>query len=198
VSPASSSLAEHRAAGATALLIIDMISSWEFPDARRLLPRAAAIAPRIAALKLRCRRAGVPVIYANDNRGQWRSDFRQVVEQAMRAGGRGAAIARLLAPDDDDDFVLKPKHSAFFATPLDLLLQHLAAQRLIVTGVASDQCVMTTAVEARMRDHAVVVPRDCIASQSAARDGRAIAQFEEALSLPTTISSRLRLKQSRG
>jgi len=189
----TSSLAEHRAAGATALLIIDMISSWEFLDADKLLPHAAAIAPRIAALKARCRRAGVPAIYANDNRGQWRSDFRQVVEQAVRAGGDGAEIARRLAPHDDDYFVLKPKHSAFFATPLHLLLQHLKVERLLITGVASDQCIVTSAVDARMRDFAVVVPRDCTATQSAARQQRALRHFEEALDIRTTASARVRL-----
>ena len=124
------SLAEHRAAGATALLIVDMINRWDFPDAPALLRHAAPIAARIAALKRRCRRAGVPVIYANDNRGQWRSDFRQVVAQALEAGGPGARIAELLAPDEDDYFVLKPKHSASFAAPLHLLLQRLLLQRL--------------------------------------------------------------------
>ncbi|WP_330832595.1 cysteine hydrolase family protein [Piscinibacter sp.] len=184
---------DGRAAGATALLIADMISSWRFDDAERLLPRAAAIASHIAALKARCRRAGVPVIYANDNHGMWRSDFRQVVQGAQAEGGAGARIAEQLAPDDDDYFVLKPKHSAFFLTPLDLLLQHLKVKRLVITGVASDQCVVATAVDARMRDFEVVVPRDCVATQSAPRNRRAIEHFEEALSVPTTPSTRLRL-----
>jgi nicotinamidase-related amidase len=193
VGKSTSSLAEHRAAGATALLIIDMINGWEFPDADRLLPQAAAIAPHIAALKARCRRAGVPVIYANDNRGQWRSDFHQVVRQSLAAGGAGARITEQLAPDEDDYFVLKPKHSAFFATPLDLLLQHLQARRLILTGVASDQCVANTAADARMRDYDVVVPSDCIAAHSMARNRRAIRHFEEALAMRTTAGSRIRL-----
>jgi nicotinamidase-related amidase len=180
-----------------ALLIIDMISSWEFPDAAKLLPRAAAIAPRIAALKARCRRSGIPVIYANDNRGQWRSDFRQVVRDALAQGGAGALITQQLQPDDDDYFVLKPKHSAFFATPLDLLLQHLQAQALIMTGVASDQCVSHTAADARMRDYEVVVPGDCVASQSAARNRRAELHFEEVLQVSTTPSARLRFPKAR-
>jgi nicotinamidase-related amidase len=185
--------AEGRAAGATALLIADMISRWQFPDADRLLPHAAAIAPHIAALKARCRRAGVPVIYANDNDGMWRSDFRRVVEGSLRQGGAGARITEQLAPDDDDYFVLKPKHSGFFLTPLDLLLQHVEAKRLIVTGVASDQCVVATAVDARMRDYEVIVPRDCVATQSALRNRRAIEHFEAALTVRTTPSPRLRL-----
>src|SRR4051794_34286292 len=130
-----SSLADGRASGGTALVILDMISDWTFPDADRLLPQALAVAPRIAAFKARCRSAGVAVIYGNDNRGHWRSDFRQVVELSRAAGGPGARITGMLGPDDHDHFVLKPKHSAFFGTPLDLLLQHLRAQRLLLAGV---------------------------------------------------------------
>jgi nicotinamidase-related amidase len=170
-------------ASATALLIIDMISDWAFPDAERLLPRAERIAPAIAALKRRCREAGVPVIYANDNRGRWRSDFRQVVEWSLQ--GPGAGITRALMPDDHDYFVLKPKHSAFFGTPLDLLLRNLEVDRLVLTGVATDQCIVTTAVDARMRDYDVEAPSDCTATQSDERDARMLVHFAEALCVPT-------------
>ena len=186
-------LAPERAAGHTALLIIDMINCWDFPDAEKLLPRAAAIAPRIAALKARCRKAGVPVIYANDNRGRWRSDFPALVEESLANNSAGAGVTRTLQPGPDDYFVLKPKQSAFFATPLELLLRHLDARRLILTGVASDQCVLVTATEAGMRDLAVVVPRDCVASQSASRNEIVLRQLEEFQKLPTTRSSRIRL-----
>ncbi|MET3493345.1 cysteine hydrolase family protein [Variovorax boronicumulans] len=200
--PSSSSgmLAPENAAGHTALLIIDMINCWDFPDADKLLPRAAAIAPRIAALKARCRSASVPVIYANDNRGRWRSDFPALVGLSLGQGGAGAAITSSLQPDADDYFVLKPKHSAFFGTPLDLLLQHLDARRLILTGVASDQCVLATAMEAVMRDYAVVIPRDCVASQSVARNDTVLRQIEQFQKLPTTPGSRIRLvpRRSRG
>ncbi|KIQ25210.1 isochorismatase [Variovorax paradoxus] len=186
-------LAPERAAGHTALLIIDMINCWDFPDADKLLPRAAAIAPRIAALKARCRKAGVPVIYANDNRGRWRSDFPALVEESLANNSAGAGVTRTLQPGPDDYFVLKPKQSAFFGTPLELLLRHLDARRLILTGVASDQCVLVTATEAGMRDLAVVVPRDCVASQSASRNDIVLRQLEEFQKLPTTPSSRIRL-----
>jgi nicotinamidase-related amidase len=170
-----------------------MISDWRFPDADKLLPGALAIAPRVAAFKARCQATGVPVIYGNDNRGHWRSDFRQVVASSLEAGGDGARITSMLAPGDDDFFVLKPKHSAFFSTPLDLLLQHLGVKRLLVAGVASDQCVVATAIDARMRDYEVLVPRDCVASQSAARNRRAIEHLEVATALRTTPSARIRL-----
>jgi nicotinamidase-related amidase len=190
-------LAARPAPAATAFLVLDMISDWNFPDADKLLPRALAVAPRIAALKARCRRAGVPVIYGNDNRGHWRSDFRKVVESSLAAGGDGARITALLAPDDDDYFVLKPKHSAFFGTPLDLLLHHLRAHRLLLSGVASDQCVVATALDARMRDYQVLVASDCVASQSAARNRRAIEHLRAATTIAATPSARIRLPRRR-
>ncbi|NUZ06017.1 cysteine hydrolase family protein [Piscinibacter koreensis] len=186
-------LAEDEAPGATALLIIDMLSNWKFPDADRLLESALPAAERIAALKARCRANRIPVIYANDNHGRWRSDFREVVAQARAEANGGGRIGDLLAPDADDYFVLKPKHSGFYATPLDLLLRHLRACKLVVTGVASDQCVLYTAADARMRDYEVTVPRDCSATQSAERHEQALRHFEGALCVATTASADLEL-----
>lgn len=189
------SLSPANESSGTVLLVIDMISSWQFPDADRLLPHAVSIAPAIAALQARCRRAGVPVIFANDNQGRWRSDFRQTVQSSIDAGGPGARITSLLHPEAIDYFVLKPKHSAFFATPLELLLRDLKAERLIVTGVSSDQCVLATVAEARMRDFEVQVPSDCVATQSAARNARALTHLRDVQRIRTPRASSLRLRR---
>ena len=177
----------------TALVIIDMLSTWDFPDGSALLRQALAIAPAIARLKRRCQAAGVPVIYANDNHGRWRSDHRQLVQEALEQAGPGAGLTRLLKPADEDYFVLKPLHNAFFGTPLELLLRHLKLRHLLITGVASDQCVAVTAAHAHMREYQVVVPRDTVASLTAARNRAALLQFEQALNLRTTPAPRLRL-----
>ena len=190
-------LAPAPAAGHTALLIIDMISCWDFPDAEKLLPGAHAIAGRLAALKTRCMRAGVPAIYVNDNRGRWRSDFPKLVELSLASGGAGAEITGALLPEETDYFVLKPKQSAFFATPLELLLAYLKATRLIVTGVASDQCIWATVADAGMRDLEAIVPRECVASQTSARNQRFLRQAEEALRVSTTPGPRIRLPAKR-
>lgn len=182
--------------GGSVLIVIDMLTRWDFPDALPLLRRALLAAPRIARLAARCRAAGVPVIYANDNRGRWRSDLRQVTEAAIAEGGAespGVRIARTLEPHADDYFVLKPRHSAFFMTPLELLLADLQARRLVLAGVSADQCVLATALDARMRGFEVVVPRDCVASPTAERTRRAVRQFATALEAPTPLSARLRL-----
>jgi len=191
--PDRAPLAEDRAAGETALLVIDMLSGWDFDDAEALLAQSVPIAPRIAALKARCRAARIPVVYANDNHGRWRSDFRQVVAAALEGESDGARIARQLAPDEHDYFVLKPKHSGFHATPLDLLLRHLGARTLILTGVSSDQCVLYTAADARMHDYRAIVPRDAVAAQSPRRNDLALRHFEEVMGIETPLAERLEL-----
>jgi nicotinamidase-related amidase len=196
VAPERAPLAAERASGGMALLIVDMISTWDFPDADSLAAGAVAIAPRIAALKKRCARAGVPTVYVNDNHGHWRSDFRDLVARSADEGGPegpGAAIAAHLRPDAEDYSVLKPKHSAFFATPLDLLLRHLRVSRLILTGVATDQCIVMSALDARMRDYEVVVPEDGVAAQTTRRNARALEYLVDVQRMKTMPSSRIRL-----
>jgi nicotinamidase-related amidase len=150
------------------LLVIDMINAFDFEGAEAMLPRARAAAQAIAALRQRARRAGVPVVYVNDNFGRWRSDFREVLEHCLQAPGR--EIAALLRPDRDDYFVLKPKHSGFQYTTLEVLLDHLGCETLVLTGVAGNFCVLFTAHDAYMRDYHLAVPRDCIASLTEADD----------------------------
>jgi nicotinamidase-related amidase len=123
----------------------------------------------------------VPVIYANDNFGRWRSDFREVVEHCLRGGVRGRPLAELLRPGPEDYFVLKPKHSAFHATTLATLLQYLGTKRLVLTGIAGEQCVMITAVDAFLRDYELRVPSDCVASQDPADNEQALRYMERVL-----------------
>ena len=153
-----------------ALLIIDMINAFDFDGAPQMLPRALAAAKAVAALKQRARSDGVPVVYVNDNFGRWRSDFRGILEHCLRDGVPGRPVAELLKPDEKDYFVLKPKHSGFQFTTLDVLLTHLGAETLILTGVAGNFCVLFTAHDAYMRDYHLVVPSDCIASLTEADD----------------------------
>src|SRR3954464_8344355 len=161
----------------TALLIIDMINAFDFPGARAMLPRARAAARAIARLKRRARAAGVPVIYVNDNFGRWRSDFRQILDHCLKSPGR--LIARLLAPDEDDYFVLKPKHSGFEYTTPDVVLNYLGVETLVLSGVATNFCVLFTAHDAYMRDYRLIVPSDCVASLKESGDRYALAHMAE-------------------
>lgn len=162
-----------------ALLVIDFISEWRVPGRASLLKRVERALPQAARLLAGARKASVPVVYANDNFGQWRSDFDRVLADAVAAGGAAARVANALAPRADDYRVLKPKHSAFFGTPLDLLLQHLGASTLVICGVAGNQCVVTTAVDAHMRDYTPIVVRDASASRTDALHNQAMGQMKD-------------------
>jgi nicotinamidase-related amidase len=150
----------------TALLLIDVINDLEFPEGDQLLEFALPMADRLLTLKRRAVAAGVPVIYVNDNFGRWRSDFSAQVDHCLHDGVCGRPIAARLKPEADDYFVLKPKHSGFFATALELLLRHLGAKRLVITGLAGNNCVLHTAGDGYLHDFAIVVPADCIASNT--------------------------------
>lgn len=168
-----------------ALLLVDVINPMDFPEADELLRAAVPAADRLADLKRRARAAGAPVVYANDNFGRWRSDLAAVVTRCREPGCKGKPVADRLAPDRDDYFVLKPKHSAFFSTTLDTLLQHLGTRVLVVGGFAADICVLFTAGDAYMRDLKVVVPADGVASNAAADRDAALALMRRVLKAQT-------------
>lgn len=177
---------------ATALLIIDAINDLEFSGGQRLLKAALPMAEALAALKQRTAAAGIPCIYLNDNFGQWRSDFRTVVRQNLD-GVRGSPIVRLLVPDEDDYFVLKPKHSGFFGTALQTLLRFIGARRLILTGLTTDMCVMFTAMDAHMRDYEIIVPSDCCAAQAISHHDQSLAYMSRVLKADVQASEQIEL-----
>jgi nicotinamidase-related amidase len=177
-----------------ALLLIDVINDFDFPEGEQLLELAMPIGENIAALKQRANAAGIPVIYVNDNFGRWQSDFKKIVAHSADTGARGKSFVELLLPDDDDYFVLKPKHSGFYSTTLDLLLIHLSAKNLILTGIAGNNCVLVTANDAYMRDYNVFVPSDCVVSNTEEQNQYALKQMETVLKADTTSSKELDLK----
>ena len=158
----------------SALILVDVINHFDFPDGRDLLQNSLAIAGPIRRLKERARAARLPVIYVNDNFGRWRSDFRQVLDRCMECGGDVKSFVSQLSPDDRDYVLLKPKHSGFYCTPLDLLIKDLGIQRLILAGIATNSCILCTAHDANMRDLKLAVPADCCASRSSEEHEHAI------------------------
>ena len=149
-----------------ALILIDVINDMEFSNGAELLENALPAARKLADLKRRARRAHVPVIYVNDNFGKWRSDFRQQLGHVLEEGVRGEEVAELLRPDKEDYFVLKAKHSGFYHTQLDLLLEYLDVKTVVLAGFSTDICVLFTAADAYMRDLHIVIPEDCSAAPS--------------------------------
>lgn len=177
----------------TGLLIIDMINEFSFPDAAAMFPAIIGMAERVAALKRRVKAAGFPVIYVNDNFGKWQSDLRTLVERYLEEPCRGKEVTKLLRPEEDDYFVLKPKHSGFYATPLELLLTYLEARRLILTGVAGNSCVLHTAADAYMREFELIVPSDCVLSTNARANTAALEHMGTMLKADIRPSSELKL-----
>lgn len=160
-------MAARRRKRRMALLILDMISEFTFPDAERVLRGARRPARAIARLRARARKARVPVIYVNDTAGTWESDPRAFVERCLAPTARGRDVVELVEPQlDDDYFMFKPKHSAFFGTPLESLLEELNVRRLILTGVTSHQCVLFTAMDAHVREYELIIPSDCVGATS--------------------------------
>lgn len=180
------------------LLVIDMISDFEFEQGRPLLRAALPAARAIVRLKKRARAAHVPVIYVNDNFGQWRSDFRQLVDRCLHDGVPGQSVVRLLAPDEQDYFVLKPANSGFFATPLEALLKLMGTDTLVLTGMSSHQCILFTAVDAYVRNYRLVVPRDCVAAADSHDTEQSLRYFKSVLKADINRASRLKLPAARG
>jgi nicotinamidase-related amidase len=178
-----------------ALLLIDVINDLEFDEGEQLLRHALPMARRILELKRQARTLGLPVIYVNDNFGRWRSDFQAQVKHCLEDGVIGQPVVELLLPEPDDYFVLKPKHSGFFSTSLDILLEYLRVETLILTGIAGNICVLFTANDAYMRDFRLIVPGDCVASNTEEENRHALGQMERVLKADTRLSTAIDLRE---
>lgn len=170
----------------TALLLIDVINDLMFDGGEDLLQYARPMAGQLACLKRYARAQQMPVIYANDNFGQWHVDFQELIRRCLQDHVRGREIVKLLRPDKEDYFVLKPKHSAFYQTSLDVLLSNLGVTSLIITGMAGDICVLFTANDAYMRDFNIIVPGDCVASEDEAHNAQVLELIQRVLKADVT------------
>jgi nicotinamidase-related amidase len=165
----------------SALLILDMISEFDFPDGPRLVAPALRAAEHIAQLRERARRLRWPVIYVNDAPGTWESDKREFLRRCASPTARGHKVARLIAPTARDYFLFKPRHSAFFETALSSLLSRLRVRRLVLTGTTAHQCVLFTAMDAHIRGYRVIVPKNAVASPQRSQTTHALAILEDAV-----------------
>ena len=176
-----------------ALLLIDVINDLEFENNEQIVRQAPTLARRIAALKKRAKAAGIPTIYVNDNFGKWQSDFHKQVQHCLQDDVPGTVLVERLQPDEQDYFVLKPKHSGFFATTLETLLRYLGAEILILTGIAGDRCVLFTANDAFLREFKLFVPSDCVISNDAKQNREALKLMERVLKADIRPSKDLNL-----
>lgn len=191
--PTASNRQGAAAAGGVALLIIDMINALDFPEAGGMRDAAIAAARAVARLRLQAEEAGVPVIYVNDNDGEWHSERSRLIERCLADDSAGAAMVRTIEPHDDDYFVIKPRFSGFYATNLPVLLPQLGVTRLILTGIAADICVLFTAADAHMREYELWVPRDAVAATDAERTDWALDIMANSMGAETAPSGDLAL-----
>ena len=178
-------------AAGTALLLIDVVNDLDFPGSDAIVEQAEPMSARLATFKRRASQAGLPIVYVNDNFGQWRSDFRQTVSHCASHASPGRLVTKRLKPTSRDYFVLKPKHSGFYDTTLETLLDDLKITRVIVTGMAGNICVLFTANDAYMRGMKIYAPADCIVSNTLEDNAYALRQIEIVLKGDTTISTQL-------
>lgn len=180
-----------------ALLLVDTINPFDFPGGEPFARKALRAARAIVRLRDRADRAGIPVIYVNDNLGRWRSDVDALIAMCCKPGTPGAPIVSLLKPRKRDYVILKATLSGFYDTALDTMLRLGDVRTVILTGFAADNCVLFTAADAYMRDYRVVVPSDCVGAKTKAAHGRALRMMRELFGANTALSSRIRLSKSK-
>jgi nicotinamidase-related amidase len=175
----------------TALLVVDMLNAYEHDDAEVLAESVRGAIPQIAALIGRARNEGAPVVYVNDNYGDWNSSSEELAETAMR--GRYPDLVEPLLPRDDDAFVIKARHSVFYSTPLEYLLQSMDVGRIVLTGQATEQCILYSALDGYVRHFRVAVPYDGVAHISEHLAKAALEMMERNMHAEITAASDLRL-----
>lgn len=185
---------DGQAPGGVALLIIDMINSLDFPGAEKLLSKAGAVAKTVLALRDQADKLKVPVVYVNDNYGQWHSDKSRIVEHYAAPDRPGGSIVAKVAPRDGDYFVIKPQFSGFYSTNLPVLLPKLGVTRLVLTGIAADICVLFTAADAHMRAYQLWAPEDAVASEADERTDWALDIMHKSMGAETASTMALTLQ----
>ena len=175
------------------LLIIDLFSRFDFPDGDRLAPIAVTAARTVEQIRRTFDERGWPVVYANDNFGDWKCGFRDLAQECLDTPGPPHAIAELLFPKPDHYSILKPKHSAFLSTPLQILLEKLDAGPLVLTGMALDSCVLATAIDANSRELRSVVVDEATAALPERKAAALLVLKESGVATISTTSSLVRL-----
>jgi nicotinamidase-related amidase len=175
-----------------ALVLVDFMNPLDFPGADDLAAAALDAARATARFKRMLSAKGVPTIYANDNFGNWNSEFSSMVQALLSRPGASGNIARILKLRRGDLTVLKPMHSAFFGSPLDILLDKMGVRTLIVAGLATDICVKLTAMDGFLRGFKMAVPVDCTAAESPVKKAAALAYMHDILKCDISPSVRKR------
>lgn len=172
---------ERKPNGRRALLLVDFINLFDFPESGKLEARALVAAKQAARMKERAIAAGIPCIYCNDNFGHWKSEFHRLVAECVERGGTSRTLAELLRPTAEDYSILKPRHSAFYGTPLEFLLDELEVETLVLAGLSADMCISATAQDAYVRQFKLRIPSDCVAADTAEHEAQALEHMSRTM-----------------
>lgn len=175
-----------------ALLILDMVNCFDFEGAEELERHAIAAAQRIDQLRRQFRERGWPIVYVNDNFGEWHSEASKLVARALE---KDNPVTQLLVPKHDDYFIIKPQFSGFYATNLPVLLPQLGVSKLVLSGVATDICVLFTAADAHMREYDLWVPEDAVAAENEERGRWALEIMAQSMGAETAETSQMSLDE---
>lgn len=174
----------------SALLIIDMINDFNFTEGQILAVKTKRILAPILKLKSDFYKKELPVIYINDHYNLWQADFEKIIDYCSNE--TSSEIIKKISPKKNQDyFLIKPKHSAFYGTALHTLLQQLKVESLVLTGIAGNICVLFTANDAYMREYDLIIPEDCVASNSDEDNEYALTMMKNVLKAETNTSTEL-------
>ncbi|OBG75620.1 isochorismatase [Mycobacterium sp. E2462] len=172
----------------TALVIVDMMNTYQHPDAEDLIPNVATIIDPLADVIRRARGTdGVDLVYVNDNYGDFAAQFSDIVNSALN--GARPDLVKPILPADECRVMTKVRHSAFYATALAYLLNRLETKRVILTGQVTEQCILYTALDAYVRHFSVVIPTDAVAGIDPELADAALKMMERNMSAELTTAA---------
>jgi nicotinamidase-related amidase len=148
--------------GATALLVVDMLNPYDHPEADELAEHVEGALPGVETLLRRAAEADAPIVYVNDNYGDWNSSSEELARSAM--DGKHPELVEPVLPKEGQSFVVKARHSTFYETPLEYLLDQMGVGRLVFSGQVTEQCILYSALDAHVRHFDVVVATDAVAA----------------------------------
>jgi nicotinamidase-related amidase len=149
------------AANRSALIVVDMLNTYDHEDADRLVESVDAVIEPIRGLVRRAAEADAELIYVNDNYGDWNSSQEELAERAL--SGRRPDLVEPILPPDEADFVIKARHTIFYMTPLEYLLAQKEIRHVILAGQVTEQCILYSALDAYVRHIDVSIPTDGVA-----------------------------------
>jgi nicotinamidase-related amidase len=145
----------------TALVVVDMLNRYEHEDAQPLIASVRRALPAMGRLLERAHEAGTPIVYVNDNYGDWSAGRAELSERAL--DGAVPPLVEPILPEQEVAFLVKARHSVFFETQLDYMLRHKGVGRIVLIGQVTEQCILYSALDAYVRHYSIVIPRDAVA-----------------------------------